>query len=410
MSDKPATALPGHLGNLTVEEEGKLQEAWVHLLRLCGVEESVKLETPNRTNEFREQLSDKSADIFRYRLWTFILADHPDVLVLRFLRARKWDVEKAVAMLVSALNWRHERHLEDDIVHKGDSVGLAEAQSADEKSFISQYQSGKAYIRGSDREGRPVFIIKVRLHDPKLQSPESMESFVLHNIETIRTMIRHPNEKSCLLFDLTGFGLKNMDFHVVRFLVQVFEARYPEYLGVVLVHNAPFVFWGLSHFSPQLIWNALVLMAYNAGIWKMIQPWLDPVIASKINFTSSNKDLARFVAQENLQKCYGGQDSWEYKYIEPVQGEDARMGSEKKQQVEADRTVLLRQFEQLSLEWAQLKPDSSDAMRKVAERRELADQLRENYWHLDPFVRARTCYDRAGVINALGEVDYKAAK
>jgi hypothetical protein len=409
MSDKPATALPGHLGNLTIEEEGKLQEVWVHLLRLCGVEESAKLETPNRTNEFREHLSDKSADIFRHRLWTFILADHPDILVLRFLRARKWDVEKAVIMLVSALNWRHERRLEDDIVRKGDSVGLAETQSADEKSFISQYHSGKAYIRGSDKEGRPVFIIKVRLHDPKLQSPESMETFVLHNIETIRTMIRHPNEKSCLLFDLTGFGLKNMDFHVVKFLVQVFEARYPEYLGVVLIHNAPFVFWG-SSFSPQLIWNVLTLMVCNTGIWKMIQPWLDPVIASKINFTSSNKDLTRFIAQENLQKCYGGQDSWEYKYIEPAQGEGARIGSEKKLQVEADRTVLLRQFEQLSLEWVQLKPDSSDATRKVTERRELAEQLRDNYWRLDPFVRARTGYDRAGVINARGEVDYKAAK
>jgi hypothetical protein len=46
------------------------------------------------------------------------------------------------------------------------------------------------------------------------------------------------------VFDLTGFGLGNMDFHVVKFIVQVFEARYPETLGAVLVHNAPFVFWG----------------------------------------------------------------------------------------------------------------------------------------------------------------------
>ncbi|KAK3291419.1 CRAL-TRIO domain-containing protein [Chaetomium fimeti] len=388
MPDEAATTSPGHLDSLTVEEEGKLQEAWIHLLRLCGVEESAKLETPNQTQEFREHLSDKSADGFRHRLWTFILADHPDVLVLRFLRARKWDVEKAVAMLVSALNWRHERRLEDDIVNKGDSIGLAETQSDDEKRFLAQYQSGKAYIRGSDKEQRPVFIIKVRLHDPKLQSPESMEAFVLHNIETIRTMIRHPNEKACLIFDLTGFGLKNMDFHVVKFLVQVFEARYPEYLGVVLIHNAPFVFW---------------------GIWKMIQPWLDPVIASKINFTSSNGDLARFIAQENLQKCYGGKDSWEYNYVGPVKGENAGMGLEKKQQVEADRTVLLRQFEQLSLEWVRAKPDSPDAVQKVAERRELAEQLRENYWHLDSFVRARTYYDRVGVIGRLGEVDYKAA-
>lgn len=247
------TVPPGYLGNLTIEEEHKLQEAWIHLLRLCGVEESVDHDTPDRTHEFHlehhHEHSLKSTDDFRQRLWGFILADHPDVLVLRFLRARKWDVPKAVAMLVSALNWRHERRLEDGIIRKGDSIGLGVERhlSADEKGFMAQYRSGKAYVRGSDKENRPVFIIKVRLHDPKLQSPESMEMFVLHNIETVRTMLRHPNEKVCLIFDLTHFGLKNMDFHVVKFLVQAFEARYPEYLGVVLVHNAPFIFWGMPH-------------------------------------------------------------------------------------------------------------------------------------------------------------------
>ncbi len=245
MPNDTVAVLPGHLGNLTTEEKHKLQQAWVHLLRLCGVKESITHETPDRTREFQEHLDDKSTDGFRRGLWNFILADHPDVLVLRFLRARKWEVDKAMDMLVSALNWRHERRLQDDIVRKGDSVGLDKQQSADEKSFIAQYHSGKTYVRGSDKEARPVYIIKVRLHDPKLQSPESMEMFVLHNIETIRTMIRGRNEKACLIFDLTGFGLRNMDFHVVKFLVQVFEARYPEYLGVVLVHNAPFIFWGL---------------------------------------------------------------------------------------------------------------------------------------------------------------------
>jgi hypothetical protein len=250
MSEHSVAPFPGHLGNLTIEEERKLQEAWIHLLRLCGVEESVSHETTDRTLEFQGHLNDKSTDLFRQRLWCFILADHPDVLVLRFLRARKWDVEKAITMLVSAVNWRHEQRIDDDIIRKGDSIGVAKEQSADEKSFMAQYHSGKAYVRGSDNEGRPVFIIKVRLHDPKLQSPESMETFVLHNIETMMAMMRHPSEKTCLIFDLTGFGLKNMDFHVVKFLIQVFEARYPEYLGVVLVHNAPFLFWGTSHIFP----------------------------------------------------------------------------------------------------------------------------------------------------------------
>jgi hypothetical protein len=255
-------SLPGHLGNLTADEQRKLQETWTRLLKLMdttsngtanGHTNGTAHGTHNGTANGDSHKS-QAAD-YRQLLWNMTLADHPDVTVLRFLRARKWDVEKATAMLTSALNWRHEHQIDEQIVRSGDSIALQEqtgSLSADDKGFMAQYRSGKAYVRGSDREDRPVFIIKVRLHNPKLQSPESMERFVLHNIETIRTMIRHPNEKACLIFDLTGFGLKNMDFHVVKFLVQVFEARYPEYLGVVLVHKAPFVFWGMSQFALVL--------------------------------------------------------------------------------------------------------------------------------------------------------------
>lgn len=142
----------------------------------------------------------------------------------------------------------------------------------------------------------------------------------------------------------------------------------------------------------------------------MIKPWLDPVIASKINFTSSNADLARWIEQDNLQGCYGGKDDWEYNYIEPVTGENERMQSEKKADYEAERSVLVDQFEKLSVEWAELKAGSVEAKTKDAERRELAKQLSEGYWNLDPYVRARSYYDRSGVIETHGKIDYKAAQ
>jgi hypothetical protein len=141
----------------------------------------------------------------------------------------------------------------------------------------------------------------------------------------------------------------------------------------------------------------------------MIKPWLDPVIASKINFTNGTADLKRFIEQENVQKCYGGKDTFEYKYIEPVEGENERMQSEKKEEVQAERDELARQFEQRSLEWAKVTPGSDDGKQKVTERCELAERLRESYWRLDPYVRARTYYHRAGVIDGRGIVDYKAA-
>lgn len=237
---------PGHHGNLTTEENRKLQEAWVHLLRLCGAEGSKNHAAPDMSSALEAGLNAESLASFRRAVWDGVLGDHPDVLVLRFLRARKWDVEKAMEMLVSMMHWRHERKIDEEIVAKGDSVALSENKSKDDKELMEQFRSGKAYFRGTDKSGRPVFVIRVQLHELNTQSNEVMEAFVLHNIETIRMTMRHPTEKACLIFDLTGFGLKNMDFHVVKFLAHTFEARYPECLGVVLVHNAPFVFWGAS--------------------------------------------------------------------------------------------------------------------------------------------------------------------
>lgn len=142
----------------------------------------------------------------------------------------------------------------------------------------------------------------------------------------------------------------------------------------------------------------------------MIKPWLDPVIASKINFTNSSADLSRFIAPEELQKSFGGKDQWEYKYIEPVPGENDRLGSEKKADVEAERDALIRQFESLSAEWVGLDVRSAEAKQKAAERRRVTKQLSDGYWKLDPYIRARTYYDRAGVLSSSGAVDYRAAQ
>lgn len=231
------------------QEKQKLQQAWMYLLNLCGVEtldenaNPSKL-SPDSISALRQHVAEKSPEGFRRGLWSFISPEHPDALVLRFLRARKWDVERGVAMLVSAVVWRLERNIADAIIYGGESVGLKKDLSADDEGFMAQYRSGKSYVHATDKENRLVYIIRARFHNPQAQSSEAMETYILHNIESLRMLIKPPNDKCCLIFDLRGFEMKNMDFHIVRFLVSVFEARYPETLGVVLIHNAPFVFWG----------------------------------------------------------------------------------------------------------------------------------------------------------------------
>lgn len=146
------------------------------------------------------------------------------------------------------------------------------------------------------------------------------------------------------------------------------------------------------------------------GIWSVIKPWLDPVIASKIVFTSGKSGLTKYIAPENLQKSYGGKDTWEYKYIEPVPGENDRLGDEDKRAIiQTERSNIVTEFEQATVSWTRLTKDSAEAKEKNEERAEIAELLRQNYWKLDPYVRARTLYHRAGVICAGGVVDFKAA-
>ncbi|KAI0487505.1 CRAL/TRIO domain-containing protein [Xylaria cf. heliscus] len=370
-------------GDLTPDEEQKLKQAWIHLLRLCGVENlegaGSPQPAPDITRELRKHVGDMSPGDFRQGLWGFILTEHPDALVVRFLRARNWDAEKAMAMLVSAVHWRVERNMAEVVIRDGESVAMKEEMSADDKGLVAQYRSGKSYVRGTDRENRIIYVIRVRLHDPQLQSGDAMETYVLHNIESLRILAKPPpNDKFCLIFDMTGFGLKNMDFHVVKFLISVFEARYPETLGVVLIHNAPFVFW---------------------GIWNMIKGWLDPVIASKINFTRKSADLLHFISEENLQTSFGGKDTWEYEYIEPAKGENAKLEeAEKRTEIQRERNELIGEFELETIEWACLAADSPAGKEKASRRAEVAHQLDGNYWKLDPYIRSRTYYHRLGLV------------
>ncbi|KAF4951244.1 hypothetical protein FSARC_12971 [Fusarium sarcochroum] len=385
----PLLAEPGTRGNLTLEQECSLQEAWVHLLRLCGTK-NISHAAPDKNGDFLHHLRKKSPEHFKRSLWETFLADHPDTTILRFLRARDFNVLKAVEMFVSSINWREERQIQKIIIGEGEGVGLEKSLTVDEEAFMMQYRSGKSYVRGTDKDNHPIYVIKVRFHDPHKQSAEAMETYTLHNIETLRMMAREPNDKVCLIFDLTGFGLRNMDFHVVKFLIEILETRYPETLGVVLVHNAPFVFW---------------------GVWTVIKHWLDPVVASKIHFTSGTKGLLKFIPKSNLQRSYGGEDPWEYKYVEPVPNENERMQwEEKRVKIQNERQELIDQFDRLTMDWVSLDPQFVLGKEANERRDELAQLLQLNCWKLDAFVRSTTYYHRVGVVNRGGGVDFKAAK
>lgn len=73
-----------------------------------------------------------------------------DSLLLRFLRARKWNVTNGMNMILKAFKWR----LEDDIEEvKSKSEDELDAKY---KGFRLQMEMGKSFVHGTDKMGRPV--------------------------------------------------------------------------------------------------------------------------------------------------------------------------------------------------------------------------------------------------------------
>jgi hypothetical protein len=140
------------------------------------------------------------------------------------------------------------------------------------------------------------------------------------------------------------------------------------------------------------------------GIWKIIKGWLDPVVAAKVNFTNNVKDMEEFIASSRLLKELEGEEDWEYKYIEPIPGENDKMkDSETRDRLLADREKLVKEFEQATLEWIQ--EDEANPATK-AKREQVATSLKHDYWNLDPYIRARSLYDRLGVIQPGGKINF----
>ena len=249
----------GHVGNLSPEQDAKLREFWTVVLKVFGVENPHHVggtETPltedansmseadakdkkkpkkrlglfrkhdekdasngavtptkdpsahadaddkyGQVKEYQQILATSSPESLRATFWSMVKADHPDGLLLRFLRARKWDVDKALVMLVSTMRWRsQEQHVDDDVVLKGEGGALEDSKSSDPavkkegEDFLTQLRLGKSFLHGTDKEGRPLCFVRVRLHRGGEQTERSLERYTVYVIETARLALRPPVE------------------------------------------------------------------------------------------------------------------------------------------------------------------------------------------------------------------------
>jgi hypothetical protein len=248
-----ATPKDGHAGHLTEQ-----QIAQVHQLRMM-------LEAEGYTD----------------RLDTLTL--------LRFLRARKFDVNLSKQMFVECEAWRKEINLDE----------LVPVWDYPEKPQIEKYY--KQYYHKTDKDGRPLYIETLGGIDLTQMYKITTAERMITNLAVEYERVSDPRlpacsrrvgsllETCCSIMDLKGVAITRVPqvYSYVRQASVVSQNYYPERLGKLYLINAP---WGF------------------ATVWSVVKGWLDPVTVGKIQILGGGykDELLKQVPPENLPKEFGG--------------------------------------------------------------------------------------------------------
>ena len=140
----------------------------------------------HEAKEMRNFLHKYGGQRLRKVFWQMVKGEHPDAIMLRLLRARKWNVDRAVAVLGSTAAWRVENDVEA-IVNGG------ELELTSTRGGMNILRNGISYMYGASSGGEPVYIIEVGRHFSASQTQDELRRGV-----SMRRMLRD-DEKRLLI-------------------------------------------------------------------------------------------------------------------------------------------------------------------------------------------------------------------
>lgn len=136
-----------------------------------------------------------------------------------------------------------------------------------------------------DKQSRPIIVFKAGRHDPNTEFMETLK-LAIYAFEIAYKTLLYSNEV-IVVEDLDGFDRdKNADNRMVKLLLEIVQAHFPERIGRFFAVNAP---W------------------YYKLLFKVVKPWLSSELAGKVSIATDPFDtLKQYVAPDQLIKDLGG--------------------------------------------------------------------------------------------------------
>ncbi|EST09563.1 CRAL-TRIO domain protein [Kalmanozyma brasiliensis GHG001] len=257
-----AQPLPGHPGNLTAAQTEALHQL-TSLLKQDGALNDPESQPPS----------------------------YQETQLLRFLRARSFNVAAARTMYLKAEAWKKEVQLDK----------LVKDFHFTERDEVASH-GWCMYFHGTDRLGRPIFVQDLGNMDCTAVFKKTTPERVIHNFAvTLELAVRHRYEAcsvasgrwvddNMMVVNLAGLGLGtfwSMKGQLQQLLF-ILDNNFPELSGRVQIINAPYMF---------------------STIWSWIKGWLPTATVEKIDIAGADyhERIWEYVRKEDWPKSLGGE-------------------------------------------------------------------------------------------------------
>ncbi|KAK6218878.1 Sec14 cytosolic factor [Colletotrichum tabaci] len=209
--------------------------------------------------------------------------------MLRFLRARKFDVNLTKQMFIEFESWRKKSLLD----------ALVPTWDYDERDAMLKYYP--QYYHKTDKDGRPLYIEHLGGINLTAMRSITTDERMLDNLAVEYEKCADPRfpacsrqagklvETCCTIMDMKGvsLGKASQVYDYINKASVILQNYYPERLGKLYIINAP---WGFS------------------TVWSFVKGWLDPVTVNKIHILGGGyqKELLAQIPADNLPVEFGG--------------------------------------------------------------------------------------------------------